>query len=63
MVNNTNTNHFGNYGKFDIAQATFLQRDEWDKLTQEQKEHLITKRRQEWMNLKVNKLKPFQPNC
>jgi hypothetical protein len=38
MVNNTNTNPFGNNGKSDKAQATFLARDEWNKLTQEQKD-------------------------
>jgi hypothetical protein len=61
LVNNTNTNCFGNNGKLDKAQATFLPRDEWSKLTQEQKDHLIAKRRQERMNLNLNKLKPFQP--
>jgi hypothetical protein len=38
LVNNTNTNRFGNNGKSDKAQATFLPRDEWNKLTQEQKD-------------------------
>jgi hypothetical protein len=32
-----------------------------EKLTQEQKDRLIAKRRQERMNLNVNKSKPFQP--
>jgi hypothetical protein len=36
--NNTNTNCFGNNGKSDKAQATFLPRDDWNKLTQEQKD-------------------------
>jgi hypothetical protein len=31
--NNTNTNRFGNNGKLDKALATFLPRDEWNKLT------------------------------
>jgi hypothetical protein len=33
LMNNTNTNCFGSSGKFDEAQATFLPRDEWNKLT------------------------------
>jgi hypothetical protein len=37
LVNTTNTNRFGNNGKSDKAQATFLPRDEWNKLRQEQK--------------------------
>jgi hypothetical protein len=43
MVNNTITNCFGNNGKFDKAQASFLPSDEWNKLTQEQKYQLIAK--------------------
>jgi hypothetical protein len=54
MVNNTNTNRFGDNGKSDTAQATFLPRDEWNKLTQEQKDQVIAKRRQERMNLNIN---------
>jgi hypothetical protein len=61
IVNNTNTNNFGNTGKYDKAQATLLPTDKWNKLTQEQKDQLIAKRRQKRMNLNVNKLKPFQP--
>jgi hypothetical protein len=38
MVNNTNSNRFGNNGKSDKAQVTFLARDERNKLTQEQKD-------------------------
>jgi hypothetical protein len=60
LVNNTITNHFGNSGKSDKAKATFLPRDEWNKLTHEQKDRLIAKRRQERMNLNLNKSKPFQ---
>jgi hypothetical protein len=36
--NNDNTNCYGNNGKADKAQATFIPRDEWNKLTQEQKD-------------------------
>jgi hypothetical protein len=61
LVNNTNTNCFGSNGKFDKAQATFLPRDEWDTLTQERKDYLIAKKRQERMNLNNSKSKPFQP--
>jgi hypothetical protein len=33
LVNNTNTNRFGYNGKLDKAQAIFLPKDEWNKLT------------------------------
>jgi hypothetical protein len=55
MVNNTNTNCFGNTGKSDKAQATFLRRYEWKKLTQEKKYQLIAERRKEQINMSVNK--------
>jgi hypothetical protein len=61
MVNNNNTNCYGNNGKFDKAQATFLPSDEWERLTQEPKDRLISKRRQEPMGLNVYKSKPYQP--
>jgi hypothetical protein len=61
LVNNTSTNRFGNNGRSDKAQSTFLPRDEWNKLIQEQKDQLIAKILQERMNLNVNKTKPFQP--
>jgi hypothetical protein len=61
MLNNSNMNCFGNNGKFDKAQASFLPRDEWYKLTQEQNDRMFAKRRQERMNLNVNNSKPFQP--
>jgi hypothetical protein len=41
--------------------VTFLPRDERNNLTQEQKDQLISKRRQERMNLNINKTKPFKP--
>jgi hypothetical protein len=38
LVNNTNNSRFVKNGKSDRAQATFLPKDEWKKLTQTWKE-------------------------
>jgi hypothetical protein len=49
MVNATNASSFGSTSIHSNSKSTFLPRDEWNKLTQEQKDRLITKRRQERM--------------
>jgi hypothetical protein len=54
MVNSTNTSGDGQ------NTSSFLPRDEWEKLTQEQKDQLIAKRRQERMNQRNGNRKPFQ---
>ena len=54
MVNSTNTSSDG------TNTSSFLPRDEWDKLTQEQRDRLIAKRRQERMNQRNGNRKPFQ---
>jgi len=49
LINYSNTNRFGNQVTKggDKRKSNFLPRDEWNKLTQEQKDQLIAKRRQE----------------
>jgi hypothetical protein len=47
MVNKTNASHFGHTSFNSISKSTFLPRDEWNKLSYEQKNRLIAKRRQE----------------
>jgi uncharacterized membrane-anchored protein len=54
MVNSTNTSSDGQ------NTSSYLPRDEWDKLTQEQRDRLIAKRRQERMNQRNGNRKPFQ---
>ena len=51
LVNYTSTNRFGNQSSKGGTnyKSNFLPREEWDKLTQEQKDQLIAKRRQEKM--------------
>jgi hypothetical protein len=49
MVNTTNVSRFGSTSINSNSKSTFLPRDEWNKLTQEQKDRLIAKRRQERM--------------
>jgi hypothetical protein len=47
IVNTTNASRFGHTTFNCISKSTFLPRDEWSKLTHEQKDRLIAKRRQE----------------
>jgi hypothetical protein len=54
-----NTSCFDNTSINSISKSTFLSRDEWNKLTQEQKDRLIAKRRQERMGLNKGSRKPF----
>ena len=54
MVNSTNFTSDGQ------STSSCLPRDEWDKLTQEQKDRLIAKRRQERMGQRNGNRKPFQ---
>jgi hypothetical protein len=51
---------FGNTSINSNSKSTLLPRDEWNKITQEQKDSLITKRRQELMGNKEGARKPFQ---
>jgi hypothetical protein len=47
MVNKTNASRFGHTSFNGISKSIYLPRDEWNKLTYEQKDRLIAKRRQE----------------
>jgi hypothetical protein len=47
MVNKTNASRFGHTSFNSISKSTFLPRDEWNKLTHEQKDRLIVKLFQE----------------
>jgi hypothetical protein len=47
MVKTTNASRFGHTSFSSISKSTFLPRDEWKKLTHEQKDRIIAKRRQE----------------
>ena len=60
MAYNTDTNRFGKKYNSGKPSSTFLPRDEWNKLTQDQKDRLIAKRRQERMNNNGNNRNPFQ---
>ncbi|MFA9289401.1 MAG: reverse transcriptase domain-containing protein, partial [Weeksellaceae bacterium] len=57
MVNSTNTSSDGQSTSSALSRVP---RDEWDKLTQEQRDRLIAKRRQERMNQRNGNRKPFQ---
>jgi hypothetical protein len=63
MAHTTNTNRFGNpqTNGEDKSKSNFLPREEWNKLTQEKKDQLIAKRRQERMGSNSGYFKPFQP--
>jgi hypothetical protein len=60
MVNTTNASRFDNTSINSKSKSTFLPRDEWNKLTQEQKDRLIAKRREEHMGNNEGARKPFQ---
>jgi hypothetical protein len=47
MVNTTNASCFGHTFFNSISKSIYLPRDEWNKLTYEQKDRLIAKRRQD----------------
>jgi hypothetical protein len=58
MVNTTNASRFGHTSFNRIWKSTFLPRDEWNKLTYEQKDRVIAKRHQERItgdNVSMNK--------
>ena len=59
MAYATDTNRLGNNRNGSKPMSSFLPRDEWEKLTQEQKDRLIAKRRQERMQSN-NGNRPFQ---
>jgi hypothetical protein len=59
MVNATSTSRFGSNTSYGKETSTFLPREEWNKLTQEQKDRLIAKRRQERMTSNNGNHKPF----
>jgi hypothetical protein len=61
MVHASNTNRFGSQ-QGTGNKSTFLPREEWNKLTQEKKDELIAKRRQERMKNSNGNYKPFQPS-
>jgi hypothetical protein len=46
-MNTTNASRFGHTSFNSISKSIYLPRDEWNKLTYEQKHRLIAKRRQE----------------
>jgi hypothetical protein len=60
MANVSDTNRYGSTSNLGKTQSTFLSRNEWEKLTQEQKDQLIAKRRQERMNQNGYKTKSSQ---
>jgi hypothetical protein len=60
MVNTTNASRFGNTSINSNSKSTFIPRDEWNKFTQEQKDRLIDKRRQERMGTNEGACKPLQ---
>jgi hypothetical protein len=60
MVNTTNASRVVSTSINSNSKSTFLPRDEWNKLTQEQKDRLIAKRRQERMGNNEGARKPFQ---
>ena len=59
MAYATDTNRFGNNRNGSKPTSSFLPREEWDKLTQEERDRLIAKRRQERMQSNGGK-RPFQ---
>jgi hypothetical protein len=63
MANLSDTNRYGSTSNLGKTQSTFLPRNEWDKLSQEQKDRLIAKRQQERMNQNGYKPKPSQATC
>jgi hypothetical protein len=60
MVNTTNASRFGSTSIHSNSKSTFLPQDEWNKTTQEQKDRLIAKRRQERMGNNEGARKPLQ---
>jgi hypothetical protein len=63
MANVSDTNRYGSISNLGKTQSTFLPRNEWDKLSQEQKDQLIAKQRQEQMNQNSYKSKSSHATC
>jgi hypothetical protein len=62
MAFNTSMKRFDNKKNTGKPSYNFLPRDEWNKMTQEEKDRLIAKRRQERMGNNGSNSKPFQAN-
>jgi len=56
-----NGNCFGGQQRNQKPKSSFLPRDEWDKLTQDQKDQLIAKHKLERLNGNNGNRQPYQP--